>query len=95
MNEYKGALEELDESVVFYAKHALEIKQMPELPAQKVVEGFGKPGLIVMNEKSELEKWLLNIPNHDANILFMSSGNYDGLNINSLAKAIINNHSEG
>lgn len=95
MNEYKGALEELDESVVFYAKHALEIKQMPELPAQKVVEGFGKPGLIVMNEKSELEKWLLAIPNQDANILFMSSGNYDGLNINSLAKAIINNHSEG
>lgn len=95
MNEYKGALEALDESVVFYAKHALEIKQMPELPAQKVIEGFGKPGLIVMNEKSELEKWLLNIPNHDANILFMSSGNYDGLNINSLAKAIINNHSEG
>jgi len=95
MNEYKGALDQLDESVVFYAKHALEIKQMPELPAQKVIEGFNKPGLLVMNEKNELEKWLLAIPNHDANILFMSSGNYDGLNINSLAKVIIQNHPEG
>lgn len=92
MNEYKGALDELDESVVFYAKHALEIKKMPELPAQKVLEGFGKPGLIVMNEKEDLEKWLLTIPNHDANILFMSSGNYDGLNINSLARDIIHHN---
>jgi UDP-N-acetylmuramate: L-alanyl-gamma-D-glutamyl-meso-diaminopimelate ligase len=49
----------------------------------------------VMNDKYELEKWLLSIPNHDANILFMSSGNYDGLNINSLAKAIMQNHPEG
>lgn len=95
MNEYKGALDDLDASVVFYAKHALEIKKMPELPVQKVMEGFDKPGLIVMNDKSELEKWLLTIPNHDANILFMSSGNYDGLNINSLAKAIIHHHPEG
>ncbi len=92
MNEYKGALDDLDASVVFYAKHALEIKKMPELPVQKVMEGFDKPGLIVMNDKNELEKWLLTIPNHDANILFMSSGNYDGLNINSLAKAIIHHH---
>ncbi len=95
MNEYKGALDDLDASVVFYAKHALEIKKMPELPVQKVMEGFDKPGLIVMNDKYELEKWLLTIPNHDANILFMSSGNYDGLNINSLAKAIIHHHPEG
>lgn len=95
MNEYKGALDDLDASVVFYAKHALEIKKMPELPVQKVMEGFDKPGLIVMNDKYELEKWLLAIPNYDANILFMSSGNYDGLNINSLAKAIIHHHPEG
>jgi UDP-N-acetylmuramate: L-alanyl-gamma-D-glutamyl-meso-diaminopimelate ligase len=68
---------------------------MPDLPAEKVVEGFDKPGLIVMNDKAALEKWLLTIPNHDVNILFMSSGNYDGLNINSLAKDIIYNHPEG
>jgi len=48
-----------------------------------------------MNDKAALEKWLLTIPNHDVNILFMSSGNYDGLNINSLAKAIIHHHPEG
>lgn len=89
MQEYHGAFDLVDVGVVFYAKHALEIKKMPELPAEKVMEGFGKPGLMVINEKLILEKWLSSLPNEDANILFMSSGNYDGLNINSLTQDII------
>lgn len=89
MKEYMGALDGVDEAVVFYAKHALEIKKMPDLPADKVKEGFGNDALIVMNDKSELLNWLRKINTANANILFMSSGNYDGLNINSLAEEII------
>lgn len=89
MNEYKGALDGVDEAVVFYAKHALEIKKMPDLPADKVKEGFGNDALIVLNDKSELLNWLMKINRVNANILFMSSGNYDGLNINSLAEEIM------
>ncbi len=95
MQEYKGALDAVDEGVVFYAKHALALKKLPDLPANKVIEGFDKAGLIVINEPSDLEKWVLAIPSEGINILFMSSGNYDGLNINSLAEAIIQNNSEG
>ncbi len=89
MNEYKGALDGVDEAVVFYAKHVLEIKQMPDLPAEKVKEGFGNDALIVLNDKAELLNWLRKINTVNANILFMSSGNYDGLNINSLAEEIM------
>ena len=94
MQEYKGALDAVDEAVVFYAKHALALKKLPDLPVNKVVEGFDKAGLVVINESADLEKWLLAIPSEAINILFMSSGNYDGLNINSLAEAIIQNNSE-
>lgn len=94
MQEYKGALDAVDEAVVFYAKHALALKKLPDLPVNKVVEGFDKAGLVVINESADLEKWLLAIPSEAINILFMSSGNYDGLNINSLAEAIIENNSE-
>lgn len=89
MNEYKGALDGVDEAVVFYAKHALEIKKMPDLPADKVKEGFGNDELIVLNNTTDLLNWLRKINSANANILFMSSGNYDGLNINSLAEEII------
>ena len=36
MSEYKGALNDADEAAVFYSKHALELKRMPELKKEAV-----------------------------------------------------------
>jgi UDP-N-acetylmuramate: L-alanyl-gamma-D-glutamyl-meso-diaminopimelate ligase len=88
MKEYNGAMEKADEAVVFYANHALELKRMPHLPKEKVLEGFNKKGLLVMNNKTELENWLNKQQFDNANLLLMSSGNYDGLDITTFAKKI-------
>jgi UDP-N-acetylmuramate: L-alanyl-gamma-D-glutamyl-meso-diaminopimelate ligase len=84
MKEYKGAMEPADTAVVFYSSHALELKRMPPLPAEKVKEGFGKKDLAVINTREELEKFLLNLHYADSNLLLMSSGTYDGLDIVNL-----------
>jgi UDP-N-acetylmuramate: L-alanyl-gamma-D-glutamyl-meso-diaminopimelate ligase len=84
MKEYKGAMEPADTAVVFYSSHALELKRMPPLPAEKVKEGFGKKDLAVINTREELEKFLLNQHYADSNLLLMSSGTYDGLDIVNL-----------
>ncbi len=81
MNEYYGSLENADEAVVFYSNHALELKRMPSLDPNIVLKGFGKPGLEVINDRSELEKMLAKYEKGNKNFLFMSSGNYDGINI--------------
>lgn len=88
MKEYNGAMEKADVAAVFYAKHALELKRMPNLPKEKVTEGFNKKGLLVINEKNELESWLRQQNFANANLLLMSSGNYDGADIAALAKNI-------
>lgn len=88
MKEYNGAMEKADEAVVFYAKHALELKRMPDLPKEKVIEGFNKKGLVVINDKNELDNWLQQQDYTNANLLLMSSGNYDGLDIITFAKSI-------
>ncbi len=88
MEQYNGAFDQLDVGVVFYSKHALELKRMPDLPAEKVVEGFNKKGLIVINDSKKLSEWLAQQDFSNANILLMSSGNYDGLDIISFAKEI-------
>jgi UDP-N-acetylmuramate: L-alanyl-gamma-D-glutamyl-meso-diaminopimelate ligase len=88
MSEYKGALAKADTAIVFYSKHALELKRLPDLPIEKVVEGFDQPGLLVMNNKETLEEWLKNTEIKDANIVLMSSGNYDGLDILTFANEI-------
>jgi UDP-N-acetylmuramate: L-alanyl-gamma-D-glutamyl-meso-diaminopimelate ligase len=88
MDQYKGAFDQLDTGLVFYSKHALELKRMPDLPIEKVKEGFDKNGLIVINDSNELLKWLSEQDFSNSNILFMSSGNYDGIDIFSFAKGI-------
>ena len=88
MPEYRGAMDKADIGVVFYSKHALELKRMPSLPVSKVLEGFGKQGLLVMNDKEALWQWLQSQAYPNANIVLMSSGNYDGLDMLTFAKQI-------
>ncbi|HTI11483.1 MAG TPA: Mur ligase family protein [Puia sp.] len=88
LTEYQGALEQADKAVVFYSRHALELKRLPELPKDKVAAGFGKAGLIVINEKEELLAWLTQQSYKNVNLLLMSSGNYDGLDIVTFASQI-------
>lgn len=90
MKEYKGAVDKADAAAVFYSGHALELKRMPPLPKEKVVEGFGKKGLAVLNQKEELVQWLQSQSYENANLLLMSSGNYDGVDMLTFAKKVTN-----
>jgi UDP-N-acetylmuramate: L-alanyl-gamma-D-glutamyl-meso-diaminopimelate ligase len=88
MNEYKGAMDKADKAAVFYSRHALELKRMPELPADKVYAGFGKEGLTVLNDKDTLMQWLQQQPYKNACLVLMSSGNYDGADILTFAQQV-------
>lgn len=88
MGEYKGAMDRADDAIVFYSNHALELKRMPVLPKEKVQEGFAKPSLLVMNNKEELWQWLNQQDYANSNLVLMSSGNYDGLDMTSFANKI-------
>ncbi|HEY0040255.1 MAG TPA: cyanophycin synthetase, partial [Flavisolibacter sp.] len=81
MNEYKDSLAAADEAAVFYSKHALELKRMPELKKEAVRNGFGKETLEVITDRPHLENWLSERDFTNAIVLFMSSGNYDGLDV--------------
>jgi UDP-N-acetylmuramate: L-alanyl-gamma-D-glutamyl-meso-diaminopimelate ligase len=81
-------MDKADIAVVFYSKHALELKRMPDLPVSKVQEGFGKQGLLVMNDKETVWQWLQSQQYQNSNIVLMSSGNYDGLDMLTFAKQI-------
>jgi UDP-N-acetylmuramate: L-alanyl-gamma-D-glutamyl-meso-diaminopimelate ligase len=88
LSEYKGAMDPADQAVVFFSRHALELKGLPPLPKDKIKAGFGNEKLTVINEKEELQAWLTQQSYENANLLLMSSGNYDGLDMASFAKRI-------
>lgn len=88
MKEYNGAMEKADEACVFYSRHALELKRMPDLPKDVVKKGFAKKNLEVFNKRPELENWLHGLDFKNAVVVFMSSGNYDGLDAEAFARRI-------
>jgi len=88
LSEYQGALDLADKAVVFYSRHALELKRLPPLSPEKVAAGFGKKDLVVLNEKEELLKWLMEQSYENVNLLLMSSGNYDGMDMITFANRI-------
>lgn len=88
MQEYKGAMDKADAAVVFYSKHALALKRMPDLPAEKVIAGFDKEGLLVITNKEQLQDWLQKQSFTNTNLVLMSSGNYDGIDMLTFAQQI-------
>jgi UDP-N-acetylmuramate: L-alanyl-gamma-D-glutamyl-meso-diaminopimelate ligase len=81
MEEYRGVMENAEEAIIFYSRHALELKRMEFLDPENVKNGFQKQGLDVITERKKLEEKLKSEPLENANFLFMSSGNYDGMDI--------------
>ncbi len=92
MEQYKGSMDKADLAVVYYSLHALELKRLPPLAEEKIAAGFNKKGLIVINNKETLMEWLRSQSYQNANLLLMSSGNYDGANMLTFAQEIVLNH---
>lgn len=88
MHEYKGALADADEAAVFYSRHALELKRLPELKKEAVQKGFDKEGLEVITDREHLENWIRSRNFSNSVVLFMSSGNYDGFDVAAFAGTI-------
>ena len=84
MTQFRGVMQQADAAVVFFSKHALTIKRLPGLDPESVRDGFDKEGLLVFDQRSELEHWLAGQNFHNSVLLLMSSGNYDGIDIDRL-----------
>ncbi|CAN5712760.1 Mur ligase family protein [soil metagenome] len=89
MPHYNGALEQADEACVFYSHHAMEIKKMPALREDTVMQGFAKEGLKVFTKRDNLDAWLSEKNYHEACLVLMSSGTYENLDLQAFAKNII------
>lgn len=86
--QYHGALDPADEAVVFYNRHTLEIKRMPELDRGQISADFGRSDLIIFTENRDLEAYLDSLNTDQAIVLFMSSGTFNGVQIKQWANQL-------
>lgn len=83
MPHYKDTMQPADRALVFYDKHALAMKRLPDLQPESVQEGFGA-GVLVLREVNKLHEFLLEAKDEYDVILLMSSGTFAGLPIQQL-----------
>jgi len=86
LEQYKGCMHKADKAIVFYSTHALEIKKMPPLPENKVKASFGREDIMVFTNKGKLVEYLESLDWKGKNLLMMSSGSFDGLDIKEFAE---------
>ena len=78
--QYHNTMEEADVKAVLFSKHALEMKKMPMLNTEEVATHFGE-GVAVFTDKNELRDYILKHYIGNENLLLMSSGTFDGMNV--------------
>jgi len=88
LEQYKGCMQKADEAIVFYSTHALEIKKMPPLHENKVKESFDRDDIVVFTNKDKLVEYLESLDWKGKNLLMMSSGSFDGLDLKTLSEEL-------
>jgi UDP-N-acetylmuramate: L-alanyl-gamma-D-glutamyl-meso-diaminopimelate ligase len=92
LQQYAGTMRQADVKIVYYNKHAFQIKKLPFIPEDEVVKGFADDSVKIFTDKEKLRAFLISMKYTDTNLLMMSSGNFDNLNLNELTTFVIKHH---
>jgi UDP-N-acetylmuramate: L-alanyl-gamma-D-glutamyl-meso-diaminopimelate ligase len=87
--QYAHCFDAPDVAVVYFNPHVLEHKRLPPLPAAAVAAAFERPDLKVITDSTELAAFLRSQSWSNANLLLMSSGTFDGLDLTGLAEIVV------
>jgi UDP-N-acetylmuramate: L-alanyl-gamma-D-glutamyl-meso-diaminopimelate ligase len=81
---YAHSMEEADVAVIYLNPHAVALKKLELMDETTLREGFKRPDLMLFTESHALKEYLLVQNYSNTNLLLMSSGNYDNLDLEPL-----------
>jgi UDP-N-acetylmuramate: L-alanyl-gamma-D-glutamyl-meso-diaminopimelate ligase len=78
-----------DKAYVYLNPHTIEHKKLPPISPQQVKEAFASDNVEVFTDSNLLMQELKAQLWHDANLLLMTSGNFDGIDFVLLADELL------
>ena len=87
---YEATMLAADKAVVYFNPETVAHKKLPEITQDQINAAFKQPDLWVYNDAEKLVKDLLDSEWNGSNLLIMTSGNFDGQDLDALVKSIIN-----
>ena len=89
LKQYAHAMDEADTAMVYYSPAAVQHKKLPPIHPEMIFDAFQRKDLSVFNDSNLLRDKLLETDWHHSVLLLMSSGNFDGINLNEFGKKIV------
>lgn len=81
---YRNTMQKADVRIVYFNPHTLELKKLPPLSKTEVQNYFNDEAMLVINNSEELLEVLKKLNIVNSNLLLMSSGNFDNLDLTIL-----------
>ncbi|TNE30455.1 MAG: peptidoglycan synthetase [Bacteroidetes bacterium] len=86
---YSGAMEDADEAIVYFSPKAVAHKKLPPLDEDIVANSFGRSDLRVITQTELMLDTLKSEKSDKTVYLIMSSGNFDGADLQEWANALV------
>ncbi len=88
LQQYAHSMDEADVRYVYFSQHALQLKKLPPLDPDEVRKAFGG-NVEVFTDSAAMVAKVKAMEWQRANLLMMSSGNFDGIDFNQLADEVL------
>lgn len=88
LQQYAHSMDEADVRYVYFSQHALQLKKLPPLDPEEVRNAFGG-NVEVFTDSAAMVAKVKAMEWKNANLLMMSSGNFDGIDFNQLAEEVL------
>lgn len=88
LQQYAHSMDEADVRYVYFSQHALQLKKLPPLDPEEVRKAFGG-NVEVFTDSAAMVAKVKAMEWRRANLLMMSSGNFDGIDFNQLADEVL------
>ena len=87
--QYKDCMAEADIAYVYFNPKVIEHKRLQTINVEDVQKAFGTKNVEVFTDSSQLQAQLRSLNYENTALLMMTSGTFDGININEFAKQLI------
>jgi UDP-N-acetylmuramate: L-alanyl-gamma-D-glutamyl-meso-diaminopimelate ligase len=89
LQEYKGSMSKADKAFVFYDPEVVSHKRLDSISKEDIFQAFGSENVTVFDNSEKMLAELKAQDWHNKNLLFMSSGNFNGLDFAKVSQELI------
>ena len=87
--QYSGSMQDADHAIVYYNPKTIAHKKLDPISIESVKEAFSQDDLIIYTDSIQLQADLLKMNWNNSVLLLMTSGNFDGVNLNEFGETIL------